>query len=78
MILQMPLLGLFHLLLSEIKRLSSWMQVEFKHNLHLTNDLADFMAKQWVDHSIPFFDLFLVIFLTVFGTRLYTITPPSY
>lgn len=45
------------------------MKLEFKNTLHSTDGLADFFAKQGVDHSVPLFHIFFAIF-SVFGIRL--------
>lgn len=44
----------FHFLFSEIKFLSSADLVESKHGVRLANSMADALAKQGVDRSIPF------------------------
>lgn len=44
----------FHFLFSEIKFLSSLGLVESKHGVRLANSMADALAKQGVDRSIPF------------------------
>lgn len=45
----------FKFLFNEIKALSSLDSVEFKHIGRAANDLANSLAKQWIDRFSPFF-----------------------